>query len=77
MSVKWQGYLLADYSESYTLHVQAFADAHFTLHIDGKLVMSNEFDQLEAKNDKFRTLPIDLAAGQLYSLELTYAKRLG
>lgn len=43
VSVQWQGYLLADHSESYTIHIAAFADAYFTLRLDGKLVLNNEF----------------------------------
>ncbi len=68
-SARWQGAIIADYSETYTFHVSG--DDGFRLYVNGQLLV----DRMENhSNADSYTGTIDLVAGQAYSFRLDYTQ---
>jgi hypothetical protein len=70
-SIRWEGYLLPDYSETYTLYIGS--DDGTRLYIDGTLLIDNWADQ--AYNQVSNT--ITLTAGQYYPITIEYYESSG
>jgi hypothetical protein len=70
-SIEWDGYLVPDYSETYTLYVGS--DDGTRLYVDDTLLIDNWTDQ--AYNEESAT--ISLTAGQYYKIKIEYYENSG
>ena len=79
-SVRWTGFILPSYSETYRIYLHSQRSAAFTVRLNGQLIISNTFDLADnslPKSAYFASADIELVADKLLSLEVTYAERLG
>lgn len=70
-SIRWTGYLLPEFSETYTLYVGS--DDGTRLYIDGALLIDNWTDQ--AYNQESETIALE--AGKYYEIEIEYYQGSG
>ena len=70
-SIRWTGYLIPDYTETYTLYVGS--DDGTRLYINGSLLIDNWSDQ--AYNEESATIALE--AGKYYHVEIEYYENGG
>jgi hypothetical protein len=80
-SIKWEGYLVAEFTETYVISVEAYKTAQFAVFLDGVEVISNLFDvtNLDSlpQSAFFNSIEVDLESGHMYNLEVRYAEKTG
>ena len=79
----WEGQLKATYTETFRLYLESFKTASFELKLGGESVIMNAFDvgngdtgELPASS-YFASVDLELVKDELYSIEITYAERIG
>lgn len=43
-SIKWEGFLLFKYTETYRIYVEAFKSSEFSVYLNGSLILENKFN---------------------------------
>lgn len=81
----WTGQLEPLYTETYRLYLYSHRSSAFTLRLNGELLIENTFD-LDSEASTSTSIPnsayfpsadVELTAGDLATLEITYAERIG
>lgn len=79
-SIKWEGFLQARFTETYTISVDAFKSSQFYVYLNDVLILSNEFNTTNLNelphSAFFKSQEINLNSGYLYKLEVRYAEKI-
>lgn len=74
ISVIWTGFLEAPLTETFTFYVNSFKSCEFTVTLNGVQIITDRSEQL---GSYFQSQEVYLTKGQLYEIEVKFAKKLG